>query len=99
VNDIGPCLKEAILRLDEIGPCNRWYDFAMTGKNGRYNAMNALKKRRWIEDANERARNCYSASYGYEPPVAPIKKFPRRWQLTDAGKSAVAALREQRPDD
>lgn len=80
---IPPSLAEAVIKLDRLGESRHWSTFAMVGKRCHYNAMSALKKRGWIEDAAQPARSAYSGD------EAPYYVHPPRWQLTEAGREAA----------
>ena len=78
-----PALAEAVLKLDQLGECRHWDEFAMVGKGCHYNAMRHLRRRGLIEDAAEPERK------EYEGDLAPWIAVPSRYRLTAAGREAA----------
>lgn len=94
MDKIGPCLAEALLKLDRLGEAQHWDEFAMTGHRCRYNAMRHLKKRGWIEDAAQDERRAYLDTMSDDDPM-PIVAYPCRWRLTEAGRAALVLLADK----
>ena len=84
---LGPALMKALLKLDELGETDSWLKFAMVG---RYNAMRHLRRRKLIEDLNERSRRAY-CEIQHPDGQDPWEAYPIRYRLTELGRAAVAA--------
>ena len=101
---IGPCLAAAVRKLHILGEAPSWMDFALIHRRGMkpVNVFRHMKRRGWVEDANEAPRRQYSVDKHqvYGDAQAWIA-YPYRWRLTKDGIRAAESVAQprQRNDD